>query len=586
MPSNYNTETFNESIQKRIQRLFNAANTQSKSDLMTNLLEVERKFKEFYVRNERKAQEMYRGLLQNLIYFICQRINEGHPEYLCQIIMAQCPNIFHIPATPRDRCSTMVWTHPRDASTLLDAVEKRGFKQLLGQLIDQASTAIAKEQPNPPHPILKKTIYLTLLKQRLLCQIQRELNILWRPHEHALSIAWETLARSHLEYQIQIQELFLDEEVLLLKQEDVVNLVEWLDKLHDAIINLIGQFRDPITNYSLLDKMSESPRSDHPSLPRDPMCFLSDGRAYLLSTFKQLMQSNISGAPLISPVTGKEIEPFTQASNSLIGFLRFSKSLYRLKEHIQSHAEISIKIASKIASIGRPSSQRLMGTPLASDTDELQDIIESTERYDAQTQPGQPMASAMNPPPPYPGPQSFSQPSAPYIPHYAHGQSAPTFFENPPPNFLSPAPWQNPAMYMGPPPGLAPYPMAPYGYPAPPPPMMYPYPPAAYPNTAPLGYPPPVQMSNSTLGGEPEQYPAPSAPSIPSAPLSPSALATTMSLWNPLQSTSDTPHPPAEPTTTSTSSMSDRSGAPFSFWSTPTPASGTPSHVTVNSLQP
>lgn len=577
MPSNYNTETFNESIQKRIRRLFDAANTQSKSDLITNLLEVEKKFKEFYPRNERKAQEMFRGLLQNLMYFICQTINEGHPEYLCQIIMAQCPNIFHIPATPRDRCSTMVWTHPRDASTLLDAVEKRGFKKLLDLLIDQASTAIAKEQPNPPNAILKKTIYLTWLKQKLLCQFQHELNILWRPYEHVLSIAWETLLRSHFEYYIQIQELFSEEEVLLLKQEDVVNLVEWLDKLHDAIINLIGQFRDPITNYSLLDKMSENPQSDHhPSLPRDPVCFLGDGRAYLLSTFKQLMQSNISGAPLISPVTGKEIEPFTQASNSLIGFFKFSRSLNRLKEHIQSHAEISIKTASKIASIGRPSSQRLMGTSLASDTDELQRSLESTEAYDSQAQPGQPMASAMNPPPPYPGPQSFSQPSAPSIPHYAHGPSAPTFFENPPPNFLSPAPWQNPAMYMGPPPGLAAHPMAPYAYPAPPPSMMYPYPPAAYPT---LGYPPQVQMSNAMRGEVPALYPA------PSAPLSQSTLATTMSSWNPLQPTSNIAEPSADPTT-STDSTVDRSGAPFSFWSTPTPASGTPSHVTENGLQP
>lgn len=418
MPSDYNREIFNDSINKRIRRLFDAAKSQSKKDLLINLIEVEEKFHAFYTRNPRKAKEMFRGLLQSLIHYICLHIKDGHPEYLCRIIMTQCRNIFHIPASGEEPCSTMIWTHPHDQNTLFHAAETRGFNTLLEELITQGSFALNQEAHHP-HPLLKKSIHLITLKQSLLQQFQRELSMLWRPNENRLISDWETLFRPYFENHVLIQVAFSEEEVVPLEEKDVVMLTRWLDQFRQALTELMRKFRDPITNHSILDAMPEYQQNDHPSsLPEDPMCFLGDGNVYLLSTFKQLIQSNTHGSAFTSPVTHEEMEPITQASNSLIGFFRFSRTLKQLKDSIQRHSEISIKKACKIVSIGKPSLQRRLAT-----TDISHPEVRALSHGSPEVFQSPPPPAAMLAPPPYPG----HEPSAPYIPQELHAPSAPSY---------------------------------------------------------------------------------------------------------------------------------------------------------------
>ena len=358
MPVNFGTERFDTAIDETINNIFAALCEPSRGPLVENLCKLERWLPGYYHSKlpsipaaEQRGKEVYREFLQYLICYVCQTITERDPEALCIFLASLCPDMFHIHNDMRTTPSeAIVWSDPEGKYTALHCAEKAGFNTLLAQLMPHANKALIEENPDARNPLLIKFFLMSELKRELLTKIDMKLALHWGGNEQILQREWKLLLQSCPNYKTlsQAQRRITNQDVLAFNSIEVDDVVQWLEDFHGNVIRLIDSVRDPILDKSLIDQAREY-RPVNADSVSDFICFLGDQRPYFASTFQRLVHESQDKRVLISPVTGKEIRPIADRSNSMPALMNLAKGILEIKAYVLVHNEINIEHAARLA---------------------------------------------------------------------------------------------------------------------------------------------------------------------------------------------------------------------------------------------
>ncbi|WP_133128693.1 hypothetical protein [Legionella nagasakiensis] len=324
--------------------------------ILDNLIPLEKELERYYIaqlqrpHSEAKvcAQRIYREFIQYLLYLACQNNKD---EAWCQDLrtFAMCSNLFRIETNP-GIYETVLWVEPNRGAHLLNIALKRGFPNLLPSLLHEAELALATAPADEHDGSLRHFFRLFDFKAMLFAQMEINMACHWNTHEHRLTEQWQNLIRQYPESQYHrfSEKLISSSEKIVLFPGEVDGLIERMEQLQLAIIELINAHADPVTFESLMDKENEAgDRGEILDLGNlaDPMCFLPDGYSYFRSTFQELYNSSREPGLLQSPVTKEIIDARAYESESLLALVRLSRGILAVKERILIENRISVKEA-------------------------------------------------------------------------------------------------------------------------------------------------------------------------------------------------------------------------------------------------
>jgi hypothetical protein len=359
MPIRFEQEHFTSDVTQLISHIYTAINNQDRPIIIKQLLNLEEELVRMYRSREDftfaqakiRAQEVYLALIQSFVHYVCQNIQTGHPEHLCNILTSQAENLFFVDLFYEVGPSHgVLWLDENEEISLLEAVELRGFGTLMQQLVNQAILAIAKDTHQEETRPLKAFLHLIEIKRELLIHVNAKLSIHWNKHEERLNKSWQRLLLSFYELKITDpqQQLLLVSQRLPLSGKERESLVKWLERLSSEVTSLLISFPDPIVRQSLIDK-ERALQQATPSAraPEDPMCFLVDRHPYFLSSIQRLQHP--TERTIISPILHKSIPVETLPSNTLQALYHLSQNILNIKQYVLVNETISLEDIGKLA---------------------------------------------------------------------------------------------------------------------------------------------------------------------------------------------------------------------------------------------